>query len=68
MLDFLIDFFANCLCLLVIFDASCSALDLFSFLIDSEISIRSSVVPLVAEQTIVSWCFLDNETTCLATD
>ena len=54
MSDFLIVCFANCLCLLVIFDASCSALDLFSFLIDSDISIKSSVVPLVAEQTITS--------------
>ena len=67
MSDFLIVCLANCLCLLVIFDASCSALDLFSFLIDSEISIKSSVVPLVAEHTTTIWFFFDYSLRCLAT-
>ena len=59
--DFLIVCFASCLCLLIIFDASCSALSLFSFFMDWDISIRSSVVPLIAEQTITISLCLDNE-------
>jgi len=49
--DFVTVCFANCLWLWIIFDANCSAFDLFSFFIDSDISKRSSVVPLIAEQT-----------------
>jgi len=46
---------------LIIFAANCSAFDLFSFFIDSDISIRSLVVPLVAEQTTTILLFFDNE-------
>jgi hypothetical protein len=49
----------------MIFDASCSAVGLFSFFIDSEISKRSSVVPLVAEHTTTILCFFDNRLRCL---
>ncbi len=53
------------LCLLIIFDASRSAVNLFSFFIDSEISKRSSVVPRVAEHTITILCFFDIRLRCL---
>ena len=50
--------FAICMCCFVNLDNMESACARFSFFIDSEISSNSSVVSLMAEQTITIWFFL----------